>query len=103
KALSERYSSSEIATRSLLAGHDLLLYGAHRYNDIEAILEDIIPVVFKALCDVPEEILNMHVLKVLKAKEKLGLHINYETELSSSLMHELLHPEAKALIEELSR
>ena len=103
KALSERYPSSEIAKRSLLAGHDLLLYGAHRYNDIEAILEDIIPLVFKALCEVPEEILNVHVLKVLKAKEKLGLHINYETELSSSLMHELLHPEAKALIEELSR
>lgn len=102
KALSEHYSTGEIAVKALLAGHDLLLYGAHRYDDVHVILTELIPRVVEALLQVPEEVLDPHVLKVLQAKEKLGLHKNRVTELSENLMSELHHPDAMALIESIS-
>jgi len=47
-------------------------------------------------------VLDPHVLKVLQAKEKLGLHENRMTELSESLMSELHHPDAITLIKSMS-
>jgi len=102
KALSEHYSTGEIAVKALLAGHDLLLYGAHRYDDVHVILSELIPRVVEALMQVPEEVLDPHVLKVLQAKEKLGLHKDRVTELSENLMSELHHSDAITLIDSMS-
>ena len=63
---------------------------------------ELIPHVVEALMQVPQEVLDLHVLKVLQAKEKLGLHENRMTELSESLMSELHHPDAITLIESMS-
>lgn len=102
KALSADYSPGEIAVKALLAGHDLLLYGAHRYDDVKMILTELIPQVIAALEEIPEEILDPHVLKVLKTKERLGLHLNRMTALPDNLMEELHDPDAVSLIESIT-
>ncbi|MCB1110331.1 MAG: hypothetical protein KDK64_05065 [Chlamydiia bacterium] len=101
KALSEHYTAGEIATQALLAGHDLLLYGAHRYDDVQGILTELIPAVIEALQKIPEEVLDRHVLKVLQMKEKLGLHQNRFTPFPDNLMDQLHPPEAITLIESI--
>ena len=105
KALSENYTTEEIALKALLAGHDLLLYGAHRYDDVELLLIDIVPTAYQALLKAYQEglitdaCLDSHVLKSLKTKEALGLHQERFTAFPEDLM-EKLHPEdAVSLIE----
>jgi len=99
KALSENYGAEEIAEKALLAGHDLLLYGAHLYNDVEAILKRLIPVAFRAIETavkegrISEKLIDEHVYKILLVKEGLGLHQNRYTPLPEDLM-ERLHSEA---------
>ncbi|MCB1106471.1 MAG: hypothetical protein KDK76_00070, partial [Chlamydiia bacterium] len=99
KGVSDLYSAEEIAIRALLAGHDILLYGAHLYEDVEYILTELIPAVYEALLSIPEEIIDRHVLKILQIKERLALHENRLTEMPGDLMN-LLHPaEAMKLTE----
>lgn len=107
KALFENCRVGEVSVRALLAGHDILLYGAHRYDDVTAILTVVIPEAYSAILTayekgvVSEEIINRHVLKILKVKESLGLHLEREIPLPSDLMERLHPPEAVALIEQL--
>jgi len=99
EALCKNYTTEEIAVNALMAGHDLLLYGAHRYNDVEYILRQLIPAAFSAIEKgviegrIPEEVINAHVLKILSIKERLGLHQNRFVPLPTDLM-EQLHSEA---------
>lgn len=104
KALSENYTTEEIALKALLAGHDLLLYGAHRYDDVELLLIDIVPTAYQALLKAYQEgqitdaCLDSHVLKILKIKEALGLHQERFIALPEDLM-EKLHPEDAVSLE----
>jgi beta-glucosidase-like glycosyl hydrolase len=80
KALTLSYSPEEIALRAREAGCDLLLYGAHRSEQVDDLMQNQIPRAFRALLfaykegrlDLEE--LDQSVLKILQAKEKLGLH-----------------------------
>ena len=82
KALTKHYSIEDIAFYSHLAGNDILLYGDHIAPNIDDILLNQVPIAFKALKEayVTKKLdiakLNKHVLKILKAKEKLNLFEN---------------------------
>ncbi len=108
KALTKNYTAEEIVVGALLAGHDLLLYGAHRYEDVEVILTKLIPVAYAALKKayqqgiITDEILDYHVLKILRTKERLGLNKNRLTKMPGDLMQKLHSREAVALIDYLS-
>ena len=107
KALTTNYSTEEIALKAFLAGHDLLLYGSHRYNDVKHLLEKTIPLAYKAIQkgllngEISEELLNKRVLKILKVKERLGLHTNRFIPDSDNLMEELHSQEAIDLINKI--
>ncbi len=109
KALTENYSVEEIAVKALLAGHDLLLYGAHRYEDVEELLEAMIPAAYQAIeegverGEISEELLDAHVLKVLQTKEKLGLHERRMTPFPEDLMEQLHNRHALGLIEAIKK
>jgi len=95
QALSNKYSIEEIVTQAFIAGHDLLTFGAHRYDDLENILQKTLPIAFSAIERgvitgyLSEKELDAHVLKVLSAKEKLGLHKNRFLPLPHNLMEQL--------------
>lgn len=82
KALTNIYSDEEIALFSHMVGNDILLYGDHINPNIDYILNRRIPSAFEAIkqayvsgkLDIKR--LNEHVLKILKAKEGLGLFEN---------------------------
>ena len=107
KALTTNYSTEEIALKALLVGHDLLLYGAHLYDDVEHILKELIPRAFSAIEKgvkegrISEKVLDRHVLKILKTKERLGLHQTRYLRMPENLMQELHSPEACALRDKL--
>ena len=109
KALTENYSVEEIAVKALLAGHDLLLYGAHRYEDVEKLLTEMIPKAYQGIAkaiekgEISEELLNAHVLKVLQVKEKLGLHEKRLIPERGDLMDRLQSEEAISLIEKIKK
>lgn len=109
KALTENYSVEEIAVKALLAGHDLLLYGAHRYEDVEVLLTDMIPKAYQSIAkavekgEISEDLLDAHVLKVLRAKERLGLHKKRCTPLHDDLMERLHSVDAISLIEKIEK
>lgn len=109
KALTENYSVEEIAVKALLAGHDLLLYGAHRYEDVEMLLKEMVPKAYMGIAkavetgEIPEELLDTHVLKILQAKERLGLHEERLTPLPENLMERLHSESAIQLIEKIKK
>ena len=109
KALSRDRTTEEIALGALLAGHDLLLYGAHLYRDIEEILVELIPAAFSAIergvseGRISMECIDAHVLKILSLKERLGLHQKRELPLPQDLMEQLHSEAALALQEALFR
>ncbi len=110
KALTEHYSIEEIALKSHMAGVDLLLYGAHKYEDIDDILLNHIPRAFKAIKKAYEEKLleekklDEHLLRILKAKEKLTLFKNRfveefdEEKLNSKNAYDLQDKIEKAIV-----
>lgn len=77
KALSNRYSPEEIALKAHDAGADLLLYGAHLYEDVEILIHDTIPRAYTALLQAyregkfPIEKLDRIVDRILSAKKDL--------------------------------
>jgi beta-glucosidase-like glycosyl hydrolase len=79
RALTKRYSPGEIAVKTILAGHDLLLYGDHIAPNIDQILRIEIPQALSALKtavenkEIPEELIDAKVRKILKAKKRCGL------------------------------
>ncbi len=109
KALTENYSVEEIAVKALLAGHDLLLYGSHRYEDVEVLLTEMIPKAYGAIAlavdtgEISLDVLDAHVLKVLQVKERLGLHENRITLLPENLMEKLHNQSAINLIETIKK
>lgn len=109
KALTENYTIEEIAVKALLAGHDLLLYGAHRYDDVEVLLTEIIPRAYQAVLGavncgtVSVEVLDRHVLKIFKVKESLGLHKERMVPLPDDLMEKLHSEHALELIERIKK
>jgi len=82
KALTNNYSIGDIAMLSHIAGNDILLYGDHIDPNIDDIIKRQIPIAFKAIKQaylskkLNIEKLNLHVLRILKAKEKLNLFEN---------------------------
>ncbi len=76
KALTNTWSVEEIALRAYESGTDLLLYGAHRKEDVDELMQDQIPRAYKALKQAfadgkfSEEELDQRVLSILKLKEK---------------------------------
>jgi beta-N-acetylhexosaminidase len=79
KALTGLYSVEEIAIGARRAGCDLLLYGDHRSLLVDDLMQNQIPRAFRALVVAYQEgqldlgELDQSVLKILGAKEKLGL------------------------------
>ena len=80
KALSDRFSPEEAAVLTRRAGTDLLLYGDHIDPKVDALLKEMIPRACEALKkayrsgDLDCNDLDESVLRILRAKEKLGLH-----------------------------
>jgi beta-glucosidase-like glycosyl hydrolase len=80
KALSG--STEEIALQAHAAGADLLLYGAHLFEDVNQLLRDTVPRAYKALLSAyqkrqfPQSKLDQSVLRILRAKEASGLFAN---------------------------
>jgi beta-glucosidase-like glycosyl hydrolase len=77
-ALSKHYRPDEIALKALFAGHDLLLWGDHISDAVDHLLHESIPQAIEALVvaakigTIPQEMLDDHVLRILKAKEAHG-------------------------------
>jgi beta-glucosidase-like glycosyl hydrolase len=84
KALTCAYSPEEIALLARRAGCDLLLYGTHISPLVDDLMRDKIPRAYSALLSAYREgfleqaDLNESVLKILRAKELLGLHASRE-------------------------
>jgi len=95
KALAD--TPEEIAVGAFQAGCDLLLYGDHFDPNIDKILKEDVPRAWKALKrqfedgTLSEERLNGSVAKILRAKERLGLHLT--TKLSEEGIAASLHSE----------
>jgi beta-N-acetylhexosaminidase len=95
RALSQ--TPEEIAVEAFQAGCDLLLYGDHIAPNIDKILREDIPRAWNALKKGFEEEtlsqtrLNDSVAKILRAKERLGLHLS--TKLNEIGLVESLHSE----------
>ena len=109
KALVDNYSIQEIITQSLVAGHDLLTFGAHLYGDVQNILQEIIPIAYAAIeqgvieGNISEEEIDAHVLKVLSIKERLGLDQNRFLPLPHDLLEQLNSQEGVDLQNNLYR
>lgn len=79
RALVKSYTQGEIAMKTLLAGHDLLLYGDHIAPNIDQILRFDVPEAFHALKaavenkEISEELIDARVHKIIQAKRSLGL------------------------------
>lgn len=102
KAISDRYAPEEAALLTRRAGCDLLLYGSHKEEEIDKIMRDTIPRAYRALLaaytsgDLPLEELDASVLRILQAKEKVGL--NRQRTISLEHLQDDLHtPKALAL------
>lgn len=103
KALTKRYSAGQIALQTLLAGHDLLLYGDHIAPNIDQILKSDLPEAFAALKaavkrgEISEEEIDAHVRKVLEAKRELGLFEKFQEEDGEPISEKINSPAAYAL------
>lgn len=77
-ALTNAQSVEEIAVDAFRAGNDLLLYGAHLYQDVDALMENVIPRAFEALRGaflehrLSMEELDQRVYKILTLKKELS-------------------------------
>lgn len=86
KALSTYYSPQKIAYYAHVAGCDLLLYGDHVAPRIDDIVRNQIPRVYNCLLEsyrnkeLPLSLLDEKVLRILRAKEKMGLHLQKEVD-----------------------
>jgi beta-glucosidase-like glycosyl hydrolase len=75
-ALTRYFTAEEIAVKTVLAGHDLLLYGDHKSDEVNALIRTTIPRAHKAILaairsgDISEAALDTHVERILQAKEK---------------------------------
>lgn len=80
KALTSQYTPEKIAYKAREAGCDLLLYGMHIAPVVDELMRDQIPRAYQALLTaykaekLPLNELDEAVLRILKIKEKLGLH-----------------------------
>jgi len=103
KALTNYYEKGEVGLRAFLAGHHILLYGSHRDEVVDAILDEFVPEAFNAILDaeISEQELDKRVLKILKTKECLGLHENRFVLESEDLMEKLHDPAYSNLISRL--
>nr|AAN10188.1 putative glycosylhydrolase [Candidatus Fritschea bemisiae] len=107
KALTQNYSVEEIALKAFLAGHDLLLYGSHRYDDVKNLLENAIPLAYKSIQngiingEIDSDLLDARVLKILQVKERLGLHKDRFNPNPENLMEVLHSKEVINLIEKI--
>lgn len=76
RAIKANYTVAEAAKRAFDAGHHFLLYGAHRIEDVDAILIDDFPAAYKALYEafrdgeLSEQMLNERVKKILLFKQQ---------------------------------
>lgn len=68
KAITDHYAPGDSEVAALSAGNDILLSP----HDVKASIEAIYKAVQKN--EIPEDVLNKHVIKILKVKEKLNLH-----------------------------
>lgn len=102
-AITNDYSLKEVGLKSFLAGHHLLLYGSHQDEEVDAILNEMVPQAFQALVEseVSDEMLDDRVLKILQAKEKLGLHEGVIIKENDDLMDQLHDPAYSNLIAHL--
>ncbi len=102
QALTKRNSPGQIAIKSLLAGHDLLLYGDHIAPNVDQILRVDVPEAFAALKtavengQIPEELLDQKVYKILQAKSQLLVPSAKE-----NVTEQINSPEAYALKKKL--
>lgn len=105
-ALTKRFSTEEIASLARVAGCDLLLYGDHIAPNIDKLMREDIPRAWAALKKGYEEKrldsaeLDESVLRILRAKEKLGIHLKPVIS-SENLLEELQTAEAVQLKQEL--
>ena len=91
----EEHSIETIALEALKAGNDLLLYGHHQIEQVEYIYQTILPLAFSAIekailrGEITEEELDRHVIRILSAKERLGLPWQRELPHPSKVMRKL--------------
>ena len=85
RALTNNFSSEEIALRAYGAGHDLLLYGDHIAPNVDAILREQVPAAFAALQGEDLADLDARVLKILRLKQKVIEPVPSEDELYDDL------------------
>ncbi len=106
-ALSKYYSPDQIAIRALLAGHDLLLYGDHIAPNVDQILRNDIPQAIAAIKirvekgEIPEELIDARVSKILKVKEGIGLFEEMQDRSIENLTEKINSPEAYDLKKKL--
>lgn len=80
KAIADRYSPEEAALLARKAGCDVLLYGDHKDPNVDEIMRAMIPKAYKALVkayssgELEIKDLDASVLRILKAKEQIGLN-----------------------------
>jgi len=103
KALTNYYVAGDVGLSAFLAGHHFLLYGSHKDEVVDSIINELVPEAFEAIlkANIPEEILNQRVLKILQAKERLGLHENRLVAEREDLMQALHDPSYQTLISRL--
>jgi beta-glucosidase-like glycosyl hydrolase len=95
KAINDRYSPEEAALLARKAGCDLLLYGDHIAPNVDEIMHKMIPKAYQALKEayvsgkLAVQDLDESVLRILRAKEQLGLHESRQIALGD--LSEALH------------
>jgi len=100
KALSQ--TPEEAALFAMIAGCDLLLYGDHLAPNIDQIIREDVPRAWAALKEgvsegmISKERLDASVLRILRAKEQLGLHLS--SQVSDVGLFEDLHTDEAALL-----
>lgn len=103
KALAKSYAPGEIALNTLLAGHDLLLYGDHIAPNIDQILRHDLPEAFQTLKGaienqlIPEELIDDKVDKIIQAKKRLELFDRSYAASEENIADKINSPEAFAL------
>lgn len=78
KAISKYTKPEDAAFMALKAGHDLLLYGDHKSEAVDTLLQHDIPAAIRRIVkavkegEYPESLLDEHVVRILKVKQKLN-------------------------------
>lgn len=103
KGLSKHHAPDQIAIKTLLAGHDLLLYGDHIAPNVDQILRSDVPQAFAAIkaClekgEISQALIDAKVSKILKVKEEMGLFQSRESARANDWIEEINSPEVYAL------